>query len=559
MLTHLYIRDFVIVDQLDLTFSAGFGALTGETGAGKSILIDALSLVLGERADTQVIRPGASRADLAAEFELVPDKAAWRWLTDNGFEPAPLLLRRTVEAQGRSRCWINGIPVTAGQLRDLGTLLADIHGQHAHLSLLKTAAQRDTLDAHANLSALAEETAAHYHQWRQVRDARLSASADQEALERERDLLRFQVQELDALDFSTDRWAEENTQHKRLGHAAQLTEGLHIALSALDEQNPSALGLLNQAYARMAALLPFDPDLDGPARLIDEARIQIEEAVHALGRYRDHVDNDPQQLLALDARIDAVMTTARKHRVEPDALPDILARLNNRLEALMQHADPEALEAQESQAYRAWQKSASQLSAKRQEAAVHLGKQITAALQQLALAGSRFHIALTPRNEPSAFGMEDIEFLVSANAGQPPRPLAKVASGGELSRIGLAIQVIASQATEAETLIFDEVDAGIGGGVAEMVGRHLRALGEHRQTLCVTHLPQAAACAHWQWRIAKSQKDGITRSQVEALEQAARIEEIARMLGGVKITPTTRQHATEMLAAAASGQMFPVP
>jgi DNA repair protein RecN (Recombination protein N) len=550
MLRRLFVRDFVIVDSLELDFDAGFGTLTGETGAGKSILIDALSLALGERGDAALVRIGAERAEIAAEFDLEKvgsSDTVVTWLRANDYEADDtLLLRRVVDAGGRSRAYINGLPTTLGQLREIGELLVDIHGQHAHLSLLKPDSQRRLFDAQAGLTDIAREVAVRHHDWRSLHEARQKAAGDVEAMRRERDLLEWQVKELAALAFDPAQWVEDNAEHRRLSHAVSLIEGVEAALALLEESG-AATELLDQAVGKLGHLVDHDAALREPAELLDGARIQLSEAAHALSRYRERLELDPGRLAELETRIEAVMVAARKHRVAPEELADTLASLQARLDELQAAADPEALAAKEAAALAHYRESAAKLTKGRAKAAKELGKAVTDAMQQLAMAGGRFEVALEPLAVPAAFGMETVEFRVAANAGQPPRALAKTASGGELSRIGLAIQVIASAASEAPTLIFDEVDVGIGGGVAEIVGRLLKQLGRDRQVLCVTHLPQVAAQADWQWSIAKENVDGVTLSRVMPLDDAGRIDEIARMLGGVKITDTTRQHAREML------------
>lgn len=548
MLRRLFISDYVIVDRLELEFAAGFGVLTGETGAGKSILVDALSLALGERAEAAVIRADCARAEIAAEFDAPAGSPLSAWLRANDFEADDsLLVRRVVDAGGRSRAYLNGMPATAGQLREAAAFLADIHGQHAHLSLLRADAQRQLLDARAGQQEAAKAVAAHFHEWRQLRSARESASRDAAATQRERDLSEFQVRELDALEFDAARWAEENAEHRRLAHAVSLIEGVESALAQLDESDAAAGALLDQAASGLSHLVDHDEALQEPVELLEGARIQLSEAVHALARYRERLEVDPGRLTELEARIEAVMTAARKHRVAPEELGDQLSRLRARLDELRLSADPEALAQREAEAFEAYRSRAQKLGAARRKAATELSQAVTASMQQLAMAGGRFEIVFEALAEPAAYGLESVEFMVAANAGQPLRPLAKVASGGELSRIGLAIQVIASSAGAAPTLIFDEVDVGIGGGVAEIVGRLLKELGCSRQVLCVTHLPQVAAQADWQWSIAKETSDGSTLSRVTPLDGAARVDEIARMLGGVRITDTTRQHAREML------------
>jgi DNA repair protein RecN (Recombination protein N) len=549
MLQRLTIRDFVIVDRLELEFAAGFGALTGETGAGKSILVDALSLALGERADASVVRNGAEKAEVSAEFDVTPGSSLADWLAASDFDTDTCILRRVVDVGGRSRAWLNGAAATLGQLREAADFLCDIHGQHAHHQLLRADAQRALLDAHAGAQALAREVAQLHAEWRRLREARQAAERDVAASARERELLDWQVKELAALGFDAQQWQETEAEQRRLAHAASLLEASEAALAALDEGEAPALATLQHASGRLSELTAYDPALGDAAQLFESALIQLEESALALRRYRDHLDLDPARLAELDARIDAVTQMARKHRVAPEELPQTLTGLEARLAELTLAADPEALAARERAAEAAWRKAAERLSKERRRTAQALGTAVTAAMQELAMAGGRFEVALNALEEGAASGLEAVEFLVSANAGQPLRPLAKVASGGELSRIGLALQVIASQSHAAGTLIFDEVDVGIGGRVAEIVGRMLRQLGTERQVLCVTHLPQVAACATWQWSIAKETRGEITLSRVTPLDRDGRVEELARMLGGVKITETTLRHAREMLGA----------
>jgi DNA repair protein RecN (Recombination protein N) len=548
MLRRLFIRDFVIVDRLELEFQAGFGALTGETGAGKSILVDALSLTLGERADATVLRAGAERAEVSAEFDVEAGSALADWLRESDFDAdAVCLLRRVVDAGGRSRATINGSPATLTQLRQAGEFLADIHGQHAYHALLRADAQRALLDSQIGATALAIETAEKFRAWRHLRDARARAEQDVAAMAREKEMLDWQVKELGTLAFEPARWLEDNQEQRRLAHAASLLEGATAALAILDENETAVSTQLDEALTRLRPLTDYDEALKEPAELLDAARIQLGEATHALSRYRERLELEPARLAELEARIEAVMGAARKHRVTPEELPEVFARLDARLEELTLAADPAALAEKEQAAHAAYTKVAQRLSGMRKKGAAELSSAVTAGMQQLAMVGGRFEVALDALPEAAAHGLEDVGFLVAANPGQPPRPLAKVASGGELSRIGLAIQVIASTAGVAPTLIFDEVDVGIGGRVAEIVGQMLRQLGRERQVLCVTHLPQVAAQADWQWSIAKETKDDATKSCVRVLDAESRVEEIARMLGGVKITDTTRRHAREML------------
>ncbi|MBP6130000.1 DNA repair protein RecN [Thauera sp.] len=548
MLRRLTIRDFVIVDRLDLEFAAGFGALTGETGAGKSILLDALGLALGGRGEAAMVRSGRERADVAAEFDLPAGEGLAAWLVEQELpaDEGMLILRRTIDAGGRSRAWINGVAATLAQLRTAGEWLADIHGQHAHHALLRADAQRALLDAQAGAGALVAEVAARHREWQRLLRLQREAEADSASSARERELLAWQLRELEQVGFDIEEWAEINAEHARLAHAAGLIEGAEAAVVALGEGELAVCSVLGRLDGRIAALADFDAGLADVRELISAAAIQADEALHALRRYRDRLELDPGRLAELERRIAAVMEAARKYRVQPEELPALAQQWRERLDTLEATADPARLAAAAQAARAAFESVAAELTAARLPAAHRLSEEIAAAMQDLAMAGGRFEVALTPC-APSAAGVEEVEFRVAANAGQPLRSLAKVASGGELSRIGLAIQVITSRDSAVPTLIFDEVDVGIGGRVAEIVGKLLARLGQDRQVLCVTHLPQVAACADWQWRIAKREQGGETLSEVAPLDDAARVEEVARMLGGVNITATTREHAAEML------------
>lgn len=549
MLRRLTIRDFVIVDRLELEFERGFGTLTGETGAGKSILLDALGLALGDRADFSTVRSGQERADIVAEFDLPQTPALLEWLAESDIpdEEGAILLRRVVDSSGRSRAWINGVPATLAQLREAGAWLADIHGQHAHHALLRTDAQRSLLDVHAGAVATATRVADCWRDWQQLVRQRELAERDVEASARQRELLSWQLEELEQLALQDGEWAELDAEQRRLGHAAGLLEGTEEALSVLAEDEASVTGLLGRIAARLETLAELDPALEEVRKLLTGAVIEVEEATHGLRRYRERLDLDPARLQEVEQRIAAVNDLARKHRVTPEELPGLLLRWRQELSELEASADPERLARLEAEARSAWQVEAEKLSALRRPAAESLSREVSEAMQSLAMEGGRFEVALLAREQGSAHGLEDVEFRVAANASQPLKPLAKVASGGELSRIGLAIQVMASRDAAVPTLIFDEVDVGVGGGVAERVGQMLARLGSDRQVLCVTHLPQVAACADWQWNISKTEAGGEVLSRVLRLDSQGRVEELARMLGGVRITETTRQHAAEML------------
>ncbi|MGQ0578162.1 MAG: DNA repair protein RecN [Betaproteobacteria bacterium] len=549
MLRSLSIRDFVIVDKLDLEFQPGFTVLTGETGAGKSILIDALAAVLGSRAESGQVREGKDKAEVSAEFSIdeAPGVSVLLADTDLGGDEGACLLRRVIETSGRSRAYVNGRPATVQQLKEIGELLVDIHGQHAHQSLLRAAAQRDLLDGYASATDLAREVAAAFGAWQHLRQQLVALETGAAVLETEREQLQWQVKELDALGFRAEEWEELQAEHKRLAHAASLIEAVQFSLEVLSEGEVSTLAAVASVNSRLGGMTDFDPRLKDILAALEPAQIQLQEAVYNLRHYQSRLDLDPQRLRELEARLDAVHTASRKFRVSPQEMPDRLAKMKARLAELESGFDAEALRQRESQAAAHWRERASKLSAARRKAAADFAKRVTASMQGLAMVGGAFEIALRPLSEGNAHGLEQIEFLVASHAGATPLALARVASGGELSRISLAIQTVTSQVAAVPTLIFDEVDAGIGGRAAEIVGRMLKELGGRHQVMCVTHLPQVAASGNQQWQVSKSAANGNVASQVAVLDRASRVEEIARMLGGVKITETTRKHAAELL------------
>ncbi len=552
MLNRLSIRNFVLVDCLELDFQPGFSVLTGETGAGKSILVDALACVLGERADSGLVRVGCDRAEVSAEFSM-PQAELLDWLRENDIAVEAeegLLLRRVVEAGGRSRAYLNGSPVTLQQLRRAAEFLVDIHGQHAHQSLLRGDAQRDLLDTHARLRPLADEVAASWRAWRKAQERLEAAQHGAETAAQERDLLALQIRELDMLGFSAGEWEALNHEHQRLTHAARLIEGARQIVDLLTEGDSACSAQLGAAAHTLDELTGYDPALTETAALIVSAQADLDEAASVLRRYAERIDLDPQRLSEAEKRLEAIFSCARKFRVSPEALPGLLADWRRRFDEIAADADIDALRIQTEAARAAYLKTAKRLSSERAKAAKTLAGEVSRLMGQLALGSGRFEIGLIPLDIDTTHGLhglEQVEFRVSGLAGNETRPLAKVVSGGELSRISLAIQVVTSQAASVPTLIFDEVDVGIGGGVAEVVGRLLHGLGRERQVLCVTHLPQVAACAEWQWQVTKHLEGDSVRSSVDALDANARIEEIARMLGGVEITDITRRHAREML------------
>ncbi|MBI5625937.1 MAG: DNA repair protein RecN [Nitrosomonadales bacterium] len=563
MLKYLSIRDFVIVSSLDLDFSSGFTALTGETGAGKSILIDALSLALGERGDASMVRNGCERAEIAAEFDVsaLPDMQAWLVEQELAGDDGVCLLRRVLDAGGRSRGFINGRSATLQQLREVGEQLLDVYGQHAHQSLLRPDVQRSLLDGYAGMAADAEKVAALYRDWQALRRRRISLSENAEAVAAERELLQFQRREIEGLGFNVAEWNTLQEDYSRLAHAAGLLETAAFGIESLSEADNACLAQLNALTARLRDSMQHDASLGETLQMLESAQAELQEAVYALRHYQQRLDTDPQRLREQEQRIQSVMDAARKYRVAPEQLDQALQRIVARLAELGGDADLAELEQLEKSAYQNYLTAAKKLTAARKKYAEKLSGEITAAMQTLAMPGGSFLVALLPLGQDeahrddairgNAYGLETIEFQVAANPGVPPRSLAKVASGGELSRISLAIQVATTQVASVPTLIFDEVDSGIGGRVAEIVGHLLKKLGKDYQVLCVTHLPQVAAAADQQWQVSKAVKNGVTLSHIDVLEGAQRVEEIARMLGGVKITETTRKHAAEMLAVSA--------
>ncbi|MFH2135898.1 MAG: DNA repair protein RecN [Pseudomonadota bacterium] len=553
MLKHLLIRDFVIVDTLELDFSSGFTALTGETGAGKSILIDALSLALGERADSTMVRAGCDKADISAEFDIAELPQLQDWLREQELEgdEGVCLLRRTLDAGGRSRGFINGGSATQQQMREAGAYLLDIHGQHAHQSLLRADAQRELLDSQAGLTDQAAGVAAAWKEWQNIHKRRVQLEQNAESIAAERELLSFQQNELQTLNFSEAEWSELQADHARLSHAASLIETAQFGVDVLSESDTACLAQLNALTSRMRAGLEFDAGLQDTLTMLESAQNELQEAVYALRHYQERLDADPERMRQQEQRIADVMEAARKYRIKPEQLPQELEEFTQRLEELGGSADLAALAKQDEAAQQSYLAAAKKLSAARGKAAKALSDEITAAMQTLAMQGGQFAVALLPLAEGNAHGLESVELQVSANPGSPLRSLAKVASGGELSRISLAIQVAASRAASVPTLIFDEVDSGIGGRVAEIVGSLLKKLGQRHQVLCVTHLPQVASQADHQWQVSKQSSSEQTLSNIQVLGEAQRIEEIARMLGGATITDTTRKHAAEMLGSAA--------
>ncbi|HMN77586.1 MAG TPA: DNA repair protein RecN [Burkholderiaceae bacterium] len=552
MLRRLALRDFAIVEALEFEPGTGFSVLTGETGAGKSILVDALQLALGSRGDAVVVREGAARAEISAEFDSPPALA--KWLDAAGFEPQEtLLLRRVIDAQGKSRAWINGSAATIAQLRETAAQLVDIHGQHAWQGLARPAVVRDLLDTYAGADAAPVANA--WSRWKAAAQALADARARQGELDRDRERLAWQLGEVERLAPGADEWEPLNAEHARLSHAQALIDAAQAARAMLSEADSSADALVGRAADALAAASEHDPQLGEIVDVLRSAQAQLQDAAHTLAGYLHRTEPDPQQLQRLDERLAAWISLARRHRRAPEELPALCAQWRAELTALDAAADLHALQRAQAEALAGYQREAKLLSRARKRAAPELGKAVTQTMQQLGMAGGRFEIGLIPGDAPQSWGDESAEFAVAGHAGSTPRPLAKVASGGELSRIALAIAATTSRhaaGDAAGTLIFDEIDAGIGGAVAESVGRLMRELGRRRQVLAVTHLAQVAACADEHHVVAKTMRGGAAISTLSAVAGEARVAEIARMLGGERLSGTSLAHAQEMLDGGAT-------
>jgi DNA repair protein RecN (Recombination protein N) len=550
LLQALSIRDFIIVEALDLEFASGFTTLTGETGAGKSILIDALSLALGERNDGEVTRKGSDKADISVTFSMNHQAKVWldeNELNGDALESAPvLILRRVIYADGRSRGFINGTSVTIGQLKDLGELLVDIYSQNAHHSLLKTSTQRQILDEFSGSLELANQVAKQYKTWLDLNRQRLEIEKNSVAYADELAELRDNTRELRQLNFTADEWAELQQEHNRLANGAGLLSALQNCLSLLDDNETAVNAQLTKVQQKLAGVVEFDAQLIEAADNVDSALITLEETSRSLNRYLQNTELDPARLADVENRLQSIHNIGRKYRVKPEELPDLLAADLARMTELESFANDGALAKQEAEALNLYQASAKTLSANRGKSANTLSQKISNEMQRLSLSGGQFSVALQAC-EASANGLETVEFLVAGHAGVEPRALNKVASGGELSRISLALHVTTASQGSVPCMIFDEVDVGIGGGVAEVVGQLLKQLGAERQVLVITHLPQVAAQAAQHLQVSKTQNNGATLSHIQVLDKTERVEEIARMLGGLNITETTRNHAKEML------------
>ena len=555
MLMNLQVRDFAIVDRIDIEFEPGMTVLTGETGAGKSILVDSLGLVLGERGSAQLVRDGAKRAEFAAEFDVSSLANVGSWLAEQALDlDGDCLLRRVIGADGRSRAFINGNAVPLSQLKSLGELLLDIHGQHFHQSLGRKDIQRDLLDHFGGLLDDRAVVATHYIEWKTLAERLEQLQAAESDRASRLDLLTFQLQELESLAVRSAEYDELSDERQKLLNSGRLAEGVGSALTNLyEDDDGNANSLIADALRSVEQLVVFDPALKPVSEMLNSASIQVAEAADVLSRYGDSLDMDPARRDWVEERLDAIQAIARKHRAEPADLPAVEEQLRQEFDELS-HAEERGreLEEQAAVARKSFMDCSQSLSGARAKAAGAFAKAVTDAMHGLGMPGGVFEVSLSALAADAAkpWGLDNIEFLISANPGQAPQSLAKIASGGELSRMSLAIQVIASDGSAIPTMVFDEVDSGVGGGVAEMVGRRLQELGANRQVLCVTHLPQVASLADQHFRISKVTDGKSTRTQVNALGKDERIEELARMLGGVEITRKTLDHAAEMLAGA---------
>ena len=552
MLNQIYIRNFAIIEQLELDLRSGMSVMTGETGAGKSILVDALGLVLGDRADSEVVRHGADRAEICAYFDTEKLTTVQAWLKDHDLDSTDeCVLRRIISSEGRSRGYINGSPAPLQLMKELGEMLVDIHGQHQHQSLLKADVQRHLLDDYAGNKQLVTQVQAIFQDWKntsqQLETLRQNAREKDARLE----LLRFHTRELEALALGDNELQQLDEEQRRLANGGNLLQQCSAALEGLYENdNGNALSLVNQHLAELETLRQYEPQLASICDMLVDASIQIQEGCNELRHYIDRVELDPARLAQVEQRLTSVHDMARKHHAKPEALPELLNSFTNELQQLENvDIELETLERKIEQLTQQFTDTAIRLSQKRSKTASKLAKQVTGIIQQLGMPAGKFNISLTARETttPHRHGLENISFEVAANPGQPAKPLAKVASGGELSRISLAIEVLLCNSQQIPTLIFDEVDTGIGGAVAETVGRQLRNLGESHQVLCVTHLPQVAALGHQHFQVSKQTNKKSTQTNIIELSDSARQDEIARMLGGVEITSQTRAHAEEMI------------
>lgn len=551
MLRLLSVRNFVVVDTLDVEFGAGLTVLTGETGAGKSILIEALGLLLGDRFELAQLRAGAARAELAAEFDIADTPAVGAFLAEHALaiDADSVLLRRVLDADGRSRAWINGRPATLTQLKALGEGLVDIHGQNAHQTLAEPQAQRELIDAFGGFTTLAREVGERWRDWRAACERRDAAAQSSATAAAEREQLEACHRELAALAMTAPEWSTISAAQSRLAHTAELVAATAVAIEAIADADNALTVQLAQIIARLSAAAQHDPGLTGVVALLQPAHVELDEAARALRDYQRGLDLDPGELARVEERLTAIHDTARRYRLRPEELPDLLTRTEARLAILAGAADGEALAKLAADAEATYRALAGQLAAKRRFSGNELAHRVTATMHSLAMEGGRLEIGHEPVAVPASFGLEAPELRATAHPQQPAGPLARVASGGELSRIALAVQVATSEVGAVPTLAFDEVDSGIGGAVAATVGELLQALGARRQVLCVTHLPQVAAYADVHLRVTKHGDGERATSALARLDAGECVEELARMLGGAQVTAKTRAHARELFAA----------
>ena len=552
MLVSLSVQQFVIVEQLDLDFSQGFTVMTGETGAGKSILIDALDLLLGGRGDATVVREKAAKADLSARFDLSDAPEAQAWLAEvelqSDQDPHELLIRRVVDAAGKSKAWINGQPATLTQLKEIGEQLVDIHGQHAHQALLRPQAQRILLDAHAGLTDSAKTLALQWREVQRLEQAIADSEQQAQALAVIRDQLEWKVSEVNGLRLSAGEWEALSEEQKRLSHAAELLQSSQSALQQIAEDDPSIVTQLEKLQQRLSGLTDKDPRLTPATQALESAVIQLQEAADALQRYLDKSDLDPDRLTEVEERVQSIFSVARKLKARPEDLLSVLAAAQEELARAAQAANTDALKQALVQARQNYDQQAKLLSRERQKACQALSGAVNQWFAQLAMGEMKFEAACEAREKPAGHGLEDVIFMLRNHSQGTAYPMNRVASGGELARISLAIAVVTSSSNKIPTLIFDEVDSGIGGNVAHTVGELLRGLGQSRQVLCVTHLPQVAARGHHHLRVSKKKSTaGPPVSALTPLSAEDRVDEIARMLGDEGAEKTSRDHARSLL------------
>jgi DNA repair protein RecN (Recombination protein N) len=550
MLTHIRIRNFAIIDHLDLDLKDRLTALTGETGAGKSILLGALGLLLGDRADSDSVRAGSSKAEISAEFDISALPFVQQWLSEKELDSeGDCLLRRRLGSDGRSRAFINGSAVPLQDMRQLGEMLVDIHGQHEHQSLMKAEMQRQLLDDYASHGALLNDVKSTFTEWRKQKTKLTELSNASQDRNDRLDLLRYQVSELDQLELQDGEAQQLQQEHQLLANADELDEKTAASLQALYEADENSIYTQLSRQARnIESIIATDEKISPVYEMLSEAMVQVEESASLLRDYRDNLNSDPQRFNEIETRLGVIHDLSRKHHVEPDQLIALHQRLAEELDQL-DNADENIsqLQARVEQLEKQFYQQAEKLSQSRQKTAKKLNREISQSMQTLGMAGGQFEIQIKPKETPSASGIDQIEYQVSTNTGQPFKALAKTASGGELARISLAIQMITAQQGRIPTLIFDEVDSGVGGGIAEIVGQHLRKLGESRQVFCITHLPQVASQAHYHMQVYKHTDGKETRTEIKPLNEVDRVDEISRMLGGLEITQQTIDHARDML------------